>query len=836
MAKRIAQPFENVRYFSKRLLAALEAMRGNPLTVVEAPAGYGKTVAVREFVARGRVRAVMTGASESSPESFWPDFCHELAREIPEAGEAAAALARLGSPRDFAQTRAALELFKKIPFPPHTVLVFDDCHFLPRSFIDFCENLAVENIANLSLVCVTRHAWAANRGAPRPHSSSSRLDRNVFALTPPEIRELYALCGIPLGAEAARNLHKNTEGWISALYLSLLLYKEEGAAASTADIVTRMKETVRKTVYAPLSAEAKALLFALAPLERFTVSRAGRLYGSNPAALLEELTNKNAFVAFDPKSGAYSLHAIFRQFLMELFLDDAFVPQARRREIYRACGDALMDAHDIAPAMEAWYRAGDFEHALTVIEQDMSRNLVVERASFYIAMFRDCPEEILAKHLGAAFKYALALFIAGDFPAFGAQMGWLAQRCAALPPGEGDRWRGELHVLMALAAFNDIKAMSAHHQKALKLLGGPTRLYGTDSYWTLGCPSVLFMFYRESGALAETLRQMRECLPHYYQLAQHHGAGGEYLMEAEALYGAGEFAGAESVCRAGLGMADRHSQLGNVFCALFLQMRLALLRGDAGALFGRGEKPGLMEEMRGLITTNLDYFLLHTADLCEGWLYAALGLPDNIPRWLRVKPGDDSPLYAFAQGYYFIVHGRALLLNGEHDGVIALFGNMLRAGAFSKNLLFSVYAHIYLTAAYHKTKQSQAALAALKTTLDAALPDALYMPFAENYDLIGPLLTKVLPGKGFTAARIAELGQQIAGSRQAIVTAVLGRFTLTSREREIADLAVAEDGYSVEEIATRLHISPNTVKARLKAVYQKTGSSSRLALKKNLEA
>ena len=42
----------DVRYFSPRLLAALTGILSSPLTVIEAPMGYGKTVAVREFLRR----------------------------------------------------------------------------------------------------------------------------------------------------------------------------------------------------------------------------------------------------------------------------------------------------------------------------------------------------------------------------------------------------------------------------------------------------------------------------------------------------------------------------------------------------------------------------------------------------------------------------------------------------------------------------------------------------------------------------------------------------------------------------------------------------------------
>ena len=395
----------------------------------------------------------------------------------------------------------------------------------------------------------------------------------------------------------------------------------------------------------------------------------------------------------------------------------------------------------MAAAMEAYRTAGDFERALAALESDMGRHFVTEKAAFFTEMFKACPEEVLERHMGAAFKYAIAAFSAADFPAFGAQVGWLAKKCAALPPGdEADSWRGELEFLLSLAAFNDIAAMSVHHRRANELLGRPTGLFGVDSPWTLGSPSVLFMFHRERGTLAEEMRLMHECLPHYYTLARFHGAGGEWLMSAEAHYNAGRFTEAEVLCHRAEAMAAEHRQLANVLCALFLRLRLALATDDGDGGSGFDKARGLVAAMRGLIRNSRDYFLLHTVDLCEGWLYAALGCKENIPVWLCSELAENSRLYAFARGWYYLVHGRALLLTGEYARISGLFGHLLESGPFRNNLLFSLYGRIYQAVAQRALGQSDQACTALSSALDDALPDELYMPFAENYDFLAPLL------------------------------------------------------------------------------------------------
>ena len=330
---------------------------------------------------------------------------------------------------------------------------------------------------------------------------------------------------------------------------------------------------------------------------------------------------------------------------------------------------------------------------------------------------------------------------------------------------------------------------------------------------------------------------------HYYTLARHHGAGGEWLMEAEAHYNAGRFTEAEILCHRAEAMAAEHRQLANVLCALFLRLRLALVGGEKGAQGGPSgfdKARGLVAAMRGLIRNSRDYFLLHTVDLCEGWLYAALGCRENIPTWLRSELAENSRLYAFARGCYYLVHGRALLLAGEHARVVGLFGHLLESGVFRNNLLFSLYGRIYQAAAHHVLGRAEQAAGALHSALDDALPDELYMPFAENYDFLSPLLESMSKqaekSRSQALAHIRGLAAKLDAGKATVLREFSDGpppFSLSAREYETARLAA--QGLSNQEIAETLFVSLNTVKTHLKAAYAKTGATSRPTLKKMLQ-
>lgn len=233
--------------------------------------------------------------------------------------------------------------------------------------------------------------------------------------------------------------------------------------------------------------------------------------------------------------------------------------------------------------------------------------------------------------------------------------------------------------------------------------------------------------------------------------------------------------------------------------------------------------------MRERVKNSREYFLLHTVDMCEGWLYAALGRSAEIPGWLVAgtggtgETGGNTRLYAFARGYYYIIHGRALLLAGEYAKTLGLFEYLLEAGLFGKHLLFSVHAHIYTAAARQGLGRNGPAAEALRKALDLAVPDKVYMPFVENADLLEPLLAfpaeKAAPRSGISG--ILRLTKVWEKHRQRILARHFSApaLPLTKRELQLARLALA--GKKYKDIAQSLGLAPATVKKAFAGIYRK---------------
>ena len=815
-------------YFSDRLKSALAAIEPHPLTIVEAPMGYGKTVAVREHLRRARLKTIWVAVLGAGPEIFWRDFCRALERAFSESGETLAALRSLGYPHDRVKAEAARELLLGLDFRTAAALVVDDFHLLAdpgpegrNGFGVLAELLARSAPEGFHLVLITRDDYAGSRELLSLKGLLHLISRGDLALTADEIRAYYRLGGQILTPAEARRLQADTQGWISALHLNLLARRQGGTPGDSSAV----NALVEREVLAALSPPARELLIRLHPLERFTLDQAESLGLPETGRALDELRRRNSFLNYNDDDRTYALHSLVRQVVEKKF---AALPLPVRRDTHRRLADGLARDGQAVAAIEHYQAAGQFERALEVLESDLSGNLVTEKAGFFVEFFKECPPDILENHLPAVFKFALAAFSSGDFASFGGQMAWLGQRLAARPEDdpEADAWRGELELLKSLAAYNDIAAMSRHHRRANALLKRPTRLFRPDSPWTLGSPSVLYMFHRRSGELAEELRLMHECLPHYYTLADGHGSGGEYLMEAEARYMSGDFDQAAVAVHRAEAMAVDREQRGNILCAEFLRLRLALMRGD----YPQAEN--LLRRMRRDIREKRNFFLLHTVDLVRGHLLSVLGRLEGLPEWLLRGQGGDKRLYSFAGGYYYLIYGRVLLVDGRPAEALGLFAWLMEVGIFEKNLMFGLYGLIYTAAARCLLDNPREAAEALSEALRLALPDRLYLPFVENWDYLAPIV-RTLKSKDFKNG--LDSVRSLAALWEKRKNGILARHfspekpPLTAREEELVRLAL--EGRKYREIAEILFLAPTTVKKAFVKIYGKLGLTSRQELR-----
>lgn len=808
-------------YFSQRITEALDGILDHPLTIVEAPIGYGKTTAVREYLNKAGVNVLWQRVYDRSTSNFWHGF-GRLFGELDD--DRAQSLVCLGFPDDAATLQEALHLIEDIELPVKTVLVIDDYHLIDSPEVNHFIDLLVENeIDNLHIVLAARYTNFQKLAELKLKGYLHHITKETLELRPQEITGYYQTCGVNLKSDEAEQLYAATEGWISAVYLFMLEYITEGGWTPAKSIYT----LIDKAVYGPLSDATKDFVITLCMFESFTYEQAVHIWGGeNAGQLLEDITNKNAFVRYDNRLKTYHMHNIFTGFLQEeLERKDARYQQG----LYQNAARWFLKTGDFIAARYYFHQCGDFEGVMLALEEDISNSFTNENKDILKQHMADCPEEIKVKHPVAILKYMMHLFVHNERELF-AELGEAFSRNLAMDESLDDEYRkklfGEFELMLSFPAYNDIKKMVAHHRKAWELLNQPASVTSNKANWTFGSPSILYMFYRESGKLEEHVNDLKENFHYYYDLTNGQGTGAEYVMEAERFFNLGDFDSAEISVQKALYKAQSKLQGSIVLCAEYLQIRLAFMKGDFTQMLD------LLRKMRSGMTSKKEYHFLHTVEICEGSIYASLNQKHKIPATLLEVDLTNLRLRFPAWAVFNIMYGRILLINGEYLKLIGLSEHFIAIASVFPNLLGHIYTYIYAAAANRQVLRDDEALASLRKALEIAMPDRVYMPFVENCDYIAPLLEKLAAEGCYREdiARIVTLYKTYRQHKERIIRAHFSeeRPRLTERELEIARLAAA--GNTNAEIGKQLFISANTVKMALKSIYAKLAINSRRLL------
>ncbi len=812
----------NVKYFSERLKNKLEEMREAATVYVEAPSGYGKTTAVREFLHSyadaGAKTVWFTAIEEESHAAAWARFCKKLSQIDRRAGEG---LLALGAP-DADNIGVAAELIEGIECGRRTYLVIDNLQMLsdvlPRGILSA---LARHGGKELRLILVSQPILG---NAALFKGGALFIEKADLALDETEIRAYFMRAGISLEIQQAKAVRQNTEGWIAAVYLTLLRYDAEKCAdVSEQDIDSLMREVV----WERLSEEAQRDLLLLAPFSRFTKQQLLFMRGLEelPPASWQTLSCRG-FIRNDAGRGTYAPHAILLAFLRGLFEEQS---PAYKKYVWTRAGEWNEKIGNKLAAFNCYYEARDYESLLSIDLKDVEIHTESDNAVFAIEdILQSCPEDVKLRHPMTLLSLAYKLFAAARFERFMRLCGEIESIIpkTAFSAEEKNRLFGELAMLRSFLVFNDIEKMSEQHRLAYSLIGGRARMVDTSTPWTMGCPSVLYMFHSTVGRLSYELSCMERCLPDYIRLAENHGSGADFLMRAEMLYMNMRLAEAEVSGLRAAYTAESAGQRSVVLCAGFLLARIALGNGDFAAY---ASALTLME--RSITAGPPSMRAAH--ELAMAHLHFLTGRPEEVADWLKRADFNVKGLLAPAVAYAKTLHLYFCFQTGDYKRLYSLSPVFLAHFEAQRVLLPQIYTEILLSCAHKREGAVISAKAHMERALFFALPDGLIAPFAE-LSADAPGILSLLPHEA-ESAQLRGLGAAIERGRARIKAEAYkdkSPYALTAREHEIAALAAQRK--SNIEIAELACISVATVRTHLRTAYNKMGIDTNSKKKRNL--
>lgn len=811
----------NKVYFPERIIEGMGKITDHPLTIIEAPMGYGKSIAVKEALRASNLKNIWINIDDDSIGSIWEEICEGI-NSVHE--KISKELLALGAPKDKQGRQEALNIIKKAKLDSKVVIILDGYHLMGNEPINkFVELLAMKEIVNLHIVLITRFMEMKSINELSAKGYLHHLTKEIFELRPLEIKKYYKFCGISLKDKEADQLFAITEGWYMGLYFLMESYNKN----ENIELTRNLYNLIENTIYTNESKEVKDFLLSVSFLKDFNINQAIEISGNqNAESIIKEIICKSGFLDYNEKTNMYHLHHIFAKYLQDGFnrKDIAF-----KREYYQRIANYHLKQGNHIEAMENYYKIGDFENLLYAVEEDKGHSIHIVNQECFVKYFEECPKALRQNHPIAILIYAICLFSFNEMDRFQQACSEFEEIIQRDKIQDGETLlalKGEYEVLLAFTKYNDINQMLEHIKKAAGLLKQSVKFLDTKSSWTFDSPSVLYMFYRESGNLYTHVQNLKEAVPIYSKLTDGHGSGSGFVMEAEYHFNIGDAESAEIILNKALYPANRSNQLDIVICALFLNARIALGKGDYDLALE------IIQSMYKKLNTKNLRGLNYAIELSQGFLYGALGQYEKIPQWIREGDLDVHKLYFPTQPFYKIVYGRALLIHGEYLKILGICDELIGEASFYPNCLSQIYIQIYIAAANYQVHRFNDGRKAIKQALSIAGEDQIYMPFVENCDYIKPLLEEIL-GEGLYKKEIIGILEMYKSYRIKIEQIKKRNFSkckpeLTARETEIALLAA--NGMTNKEIGEHLFISTNTVKMALKSVFSKLDINNRALL------
>ncbi len=406
-----------------RLVERLNEGLHGKLTLISAPAGFGKTTLVSEWLA-GRVRPVAwlsLDAEDSDLTRFLTYLVAALQTIAPNLG--AGVLDTLQSPQPPSTTTLLTALLNEIAaLPDALILVLDDYHAVDSSAVDQALTFLLEHLPpQLHLVITTREDPQLPLARLRAQSHMTELRAAELRFTPAEAAGfLSQVMGLQLAAEEVTVLEERTEGWIAGLQLAALSLRGRTDAARFVKAFAGDNRYIVDYLVAEVlqhqPAQVRSFLLQTAILDRLSGPLCEAVTGqTDGAALLDALERGNLFVVpLDDRRHWFRYHHLFADVLAA----HAQQEQPAQMPILHQRAAAWYAANGFpADAIRHALAAPDFARAAELLELVWPEMDGRFQANTWLGWARAIPDELVRARPVLSLACAWALLNGGELEA-----------------------------------------------------------------------------------------------------------------------------------------------------------------------------------------------------------------------------------------------------------------------------------------------------------------------------------------------------------------------------------------------------------------------------------
>ena len=422
---------------------------------ISAPAGSGKTVLIRSWIAEAglarHAAKVAVDSEERDPQEFWISVADAL-----RGTAAGSALVRpLTAAPDLDGWAVVERLLKDLaPLEDRLWLVVDDAHLLgTHEVLSQLELLVLRAPRELRFVFATRHDLRLGLHRLRLEGELTDIRAADLRFSVAEARALFRATGVKLPAGALARLHGRTEGWAAGLRLAALSLAghpdPERFAAEFSGTDRAVAEFLLAEVLDRQSEEVRRLLLRTSVLERVSGPLADVLTGSaGGERILQDLEQAGAFVvSLDAGRSWFRYHQLFADLLQ---LELRRTEPNERAALHRAAAGWLAGHGHPVEAVRQAQAAGDWGMAVRLLSDHWLDLYLGGRGATLVELLARFPRRAAAGSPELTTVQVAGDLIRGALEDAGRH---LAQATAALTAVPPDRRRRTQVMLAVLRLF-----------------------------------------------------------------------------------------------------------------------------------------------------------------------------------------------------------------------------------------------------------------------------------------------------------------------------------------------------------------------------------------------
>lgn len=851
------------------LISKLDSGLNGKLTLVSAPAGFGKTTLLADWLtaqSMTKIAWLSLDGRDNDPARFLAYFVAALQQIAPTLGDAIADTLNGFMPdgKEPIQESALISLLNEIaelsqPF----ILVLDDYHHITNSDVQNALIFLLDNLPPpMHLVIATRAdpPWALSRLRVRQEINELRIRDLRF--TPEETAVfLNKTMALTLSPEDIIALEARTEGWIAGLQLAALTLQKDADKSQFIHAFTNSnrfvfdylaEEVLERQPPAVQEFLLKTSILAQMSDELCTAI----LEQKNVNGMLAQLEQSNLFlVSLDNEQRWYRYHHLFADLLhnrlRQTYPDHISALHGRAAEWFAAQG-MIADAVDHARA------ADDFAQVVRLVKGNAFAMLDTGALATLKGWLDALPRETILAEPWMSLFYAWTVAYMGQTDAVERHLQQAEQGLAAENRENAQHLRGHIAAIRTFLA-----KLNGQMAESIQLANTALTDLPVDDFKTRSFVAAML------GTALQTMGDIGAAAQAYKTAVFTSRQAGNSHMAVHALCDLvglqllqGRLNQAEATCREALQLAEDNAKNSGrpLPGAAYAHARLSnilLRRNDLDAALQHAKIGVHLSQQRGQADILTFCFLALAAvqfdrDDAENWrqtlqqakqverdaaMHTAIvdfvavefGLVDGdvetAVNWAKTNQLHADNEIEAGQTFYYLFLSRLLIAQNQPDKALTLLDRLLAIEEKSGAMGLVISIRILQALAWQAAKNNKQALTALKRAITIAEPEGYVRIFMEDGAIMRPLLQQ-LAHQGIAIAYVNQLLIALDGTKTAAPPRISPlEEPLTDREIEVLRLMATE--MRTPEIADRIVVSVHTIRSHIKNIYRKLNVHNR---------